>query len=117
MLSFLLNSIWYQEIADRCYHLRVVVMAGDEPRVSSSAAAATTSSSPSRAPSTGPSAAPPPVKRPYPGFVQILSDEIYRNLLSTNFLLLTTVAYFVPVVGQAMSFIGGCWLYSLYSFE
>lgn len=45
------------------------------------------------------------------------SDELYRAILVAFFLLQTVLSYLIPVVGPVVSFIHLSWLYSLYCFE
>jgi hypothetical protein len=50
-------------------------------------------------------------------WVATMSDEVYRLLLVTAFMLQITAVSFIPIVGNALVVVHLCWLYSLYSFE
>lgn len=86
-LSFLLNSIWYQEIADFAQQLQQG--ASDKSR--------------------------PKPKRL--SLSQVLTDEIYRSLLFGGFLMQTTLVLYIPYIGPTLSFICVAWIYAFYSFE
>lgn len=50
-------------------------------------------------------------------WVAMMSDEVYRFLLVTAFMIQVTCVSFIPFVGSTLVFMHLCWLYSLYSFE
>ena len=50
-------------------------------------------------------------------WVSTMSDEVYRLLLVTAFMIQTTAVSFIPVVGNTLVLVHMCWMYSLYSFE
>eukprot|EP00033_Pygsuia_biforma_P003757 GCRY01004116.1.p1 GENE.GCRY01004116.1~~GCRY01004116.1.p1 ORF type:complete len:317 (+),score=35.64 GCRY01004116.1:157-1107(+) len=50
-------------------------------------------------------------------FLERLTDEIYRAVLVTVFLIQGMVFYLVPVVGELFVFIHVAWLYAFYCFE
>ncbi|RUS34849.1 etoposide-induced protein 2.4-domain-containing protein [Jimgerdemannia flammicorona] len=91
--SFILNSIWYQQIADRAYQMQQ----------------ASNTSNPSRG--TISPAAPPP------SFLARLPDEIYRALFFANYLVLISVVYSIPVVGPGVSLLFFTWITAYYCFE
>lgn len=82
ILSFLLNSIWYQDIADFAYRIHHKAE-----------------------------------KRQKIYFTKVLSDEIFRSLLVGNYLIITSLSYFIPIIGPVLSFLQLCWIYSFYTFE
>eukprot|EP00158_Paraphelidium_tribonemae_P003182 Partr_v1_DN25940_c1_g1_i1_m68594 putative Etoposide induced 2.4 mRNA len=87
-LSFLLNSIWYQDIATQAFRIH-----------------SSSSSSSSKKP------------LPYRGFVSVVADEVFRTFMFSIYVLEAMLVYFVPFVGPLVSFVLICWLYAYYSFE
>src|SRR5689334_8094703 len=49
--------------------------------------------------------------------VATMSDEVYRLLLVSAYMVQLTLVSFVPYIGTPLVWIHLCWLYSLYSFE
>ena len=50
-------------------------------------------------------------------WIAAMSEELYRLLLVTLFLVQLSLVSLVPVFGPPLSVLHMCWLYSLYSFE
>ena len=50
-------------------------------------------------------------------WVSTMSDEVYRLLLVSAFMLQITAVSFVPLIGSTLVAMHLCWMYSLYSFE
>ena len=84
-ISFLLNAIWYQDIADQAFLTR-----GHKQHTPTLS---------------------------FQRWVAAMSEELYRLLLVTLFLVQLSLVSMLPVVGQPLSVLHMCWLYSLYSFE
>ena len=84
-ISFLLNAIWYQDIADMAFLTR-----GHKQHT-------------------------PPLS--FQRWIAAMSEELYRLLLVSLFLVQLSLVSLLPVVGQPLSVLHLCWLYSLYSFE
>lgn len=89
-LSFLLNSLWYQDIADSARRILV-------PKSHSMS-----------------------TKKMNRSITSVFADEVYRIILFSLYLMQTTIAYYaIPVfhIGPIISFVLVCWLYAYYSFE
>ena len=84
-LSFLLNAIWYQDIADQAFLTR-----GHKQHVPALS---------------------------FQRWVAAMSEELYRLLLVSLFLVQLSLVSLLPVVGPPLALLHMCWLYSLYSFE
>ena len=84
-ISFLLNAIWYQDIADQAFLTR-----GHKQHTPAFS---------------------------FTRWIAAMSEELYRLLLVTLFLLQLSLVSLLPYVGPALSVLHLCWLYSLYSFE
>jgi etoposide-induced 2.4 mRNA len=87
LLSFVLNAVWYQEIADRAYRLQF-----GQPVNSTS-------------------------QLTYGRMLRLVADEIYRAILFMNYLIFATIIYILPIIGPIISFMYFCWIYAYYSFE
>ncbi|KAI9016989.1 etoposide-induced protein 2.4-domain-containing protein [Gaertneriomyces semiglobifer] len=92
-ISFIVNTVYYNTIAKRAYELHHV----QTPKSKSHTTTMNTNRNTT--------------------LTTLLSTEIYRSLLITNLLLLSTVVYFVPIVGPMISFVMACWVLAFYSFE
>lgn len=91
--SFVLNNLWYQEIADiSC-------------KISSTKATSKLSYKKYKA----------CIK--FERFVSVIADEIYRVLLFMNFLIQTLALYLIPYVGPILTFTALSFVYAFYSFE
>ena len=88
-ISFILNAIWYQDIADHAF-----ITHGGTGAANAAKSGVT-----------------------FQKWVATMSDEVYRLLLVTAFMLQITAVSFIPIVGNALVVVHLCWLYSLYSFE
>jgi etoposide-induced 2.4 mRNA len=84
-ISFILNSIWYQSIAEEAF-----------------------SASGHRQPS-----APASFRR----WLRLMSEELYRLLLISCFVLQMAAFSLLPVIGAPLAFAHLCWLQALYSFD
>ena len=84
-LSFLLNAIWYQDIADQAFLTR-----GHKQHTPTLS---------------------------FQRWIAAMSEELYRLLLVTLFLVQLSLVSLLPVVGPPLATLHICWLYSLYSFE
>lgn len=89
IISFILNTVWYQDIADHAF-------------ITHGGAGATAAAK---------------VGFTFQKWVATMSDEVYRCLLVTAFMVQVTLVSFIPVIGSTLVFVHLCWLYSLYSFE
>ena len=91
-LSFVLSSLWYQDIADATFA--------------------------ARRSSVQQMSAYRPVAATFKRWVAVMSEELYRLLLVLIFVVQLTCLSYVPYgVGGALAFIHLCWLHSLYSFD
>ncbi|KNC83236.1 hypothetical protein SARC_04514 [Sphaeroforma arctica JP610] len=90
-LSFILNSVWYQDIAEDTYNL---LFNGSSTRERASTNVSVISAISSKA-----------------------AETTISLLLETMVALLVTGLNLVPHVGPTLSFILMCWLYALYCFE
>eukprot|EP00128_Syssomonas_multiformis_P011083 Colp12_sorted_trinity150504_noHs@10682 len=88
-MSFILNSIWYQDIADKAYLLQI-----GKP---------TTATNKSESMLQKVSA--------------LVADEFYRAALQLLLLLQAVAISFIPVLGPPVSFCYLSWLYAMYCFE
>lgn len=89
-LSFVLSSLWYQDIAD------AAVAARDSPAHTASTPTAAT----------------------FRRWVMVMSEEMYRLLLVTCFLCQLSALSFLPYgLGTAVAFVHLSWLHALYSFD
>ncbi|ORZ41503.1 etoposide-induced protein 2.4-domain-containing protein [Catenaria anguillulae PL171] len=93
-LSFVLNSMWYQDIADRALDIR--------------SAQLRTLGQP------GLDAPPMSVRNK---LKRTIVDELYRGLLCVVHLSLAMAAYVAPALGPVTSFIMTCWQNAMYCFE
>ena len=84
-ISFILNSIWYQSIAEEAFSA-----AGRQQ-----------------------AAAGPSFRR----WLRLMSEELYRLLLVSCFVLQMAACSLLPLVGGPLAFAHLCWLQSLYSFD
>ena len=84
-ISFLLNAIWYQDIADQAFLTR-----GHKQHTASLS---------------------------FQRWIAAMSEELYRLLLVSLFLVQLSLVSLLPIVGQPLCVLHMCWLYSLYSFE
>jgi etoposide-induced 2.4 mRNA len=100
-LSFILNAIYYQEIAEHAFNVHGGVSAGARPAAAGNSQVA--------AGVSGGGA--------FQKWVATMSDEVYRLLLVTAYMAQVTVVSFIPYIGSTLVFVHLCWLYSLYSFE
>ncbi|KAI9179541.1 hypothetical protein H9P43_004869 [Blastocladiella emersonii ATCC 22665] len=95
-LSFVLNSMWYTDIARRSLDIRQAQL---------------------RTLGRGNADAPPASPRVRKKWTQNIVDELYRGLLSVVHLSVAMVAYFAPALGPVLSFALTSWMYAMYSFE
>ncbi|KAL7751997.1 hypothetical protein RI367_002525 [Sorochytrium milnesiophthora] len=101
-LTFILNSMWYQDIADLTYVLHSSKSSGTQGVQAASKVAA---------------------RKQKTSFVQTVVEEVYRALLFLAFLAIASVLYMVPLpaplnsLGALFSFTHVAWLYGYYSFE
>ncbi|KAJ1499362.1 Etoposide induced 2.4 mRNA [Coelomomyces lativittatus] len=94
LLSFTLNSVWYQDIAERVHTLHPT-------KGSSSALGSKPYASTSRK----------------LNLAYTLADELYRYLFCFIYLVYATWIYWVPYVGPGGSFVLTCGLYAYSSFD
>ncbi|KAI9217657.1 etoposide-induced protein 2.4-domain-containing protein [Blastocladiella britannica] len=90
-LSFLLNSIWHQEIADEAQFIR---------RTQLKLTADVAPTTPQRT-----------------KLKQTIVDDLYRALMGVVFLSIAGVMWLIPFVGIPLAFAKTAWMYSMYSFE
>ena len=100
-ISFILNAIFYQDIADHSF----ITHGGTAPLGTPGAAAAAAAAASAKSGVT------------FQKWVATMSDEVYRLLLVTAFMIQITVLSFIPYIGTPLVVVHLCWLYSLYSFE
>jgi len=107
-MSFIINAMWYQEIADHAYVLlskRRATQAFSFQRSAFAASKAARSSSEYES------------RHIMYRWIRSVSEEIYRTPITLIFVIQTLVVSFVPYVGAPASFVLLCWLYALYCFE
>lgn len=93
LLTFILNAIWYQNIADHAFFL--VLQRGRGGRA-------------------GPTNVMKVTRLPVSAVVR---DEIYRLLLGAWMAVEALALFFLPYIGQWVCFVYSAWIYALYAFE
>jgi etoposide-induced 2.4 mRNA len=92
-ISFILSGVWYQDIADETF-----LLVNKEKKADAKPLPRNQTSFQHR-------------------FIRMLSEELYRSLVVSIFLLQCTACSFIPYTGQILSTAMMTWLCSLYSFE
>mmetsp|Transcript_344 Transcript_344/g.795 ORF Transcript_344/g.795 Transcript_344/m.795 type:complete len:307 (-) Transcript_344:149-1069(-) len=90
VLSFVINSMWYQDIARQAYSLTSTSASTDTP--------------------------PAPTASRRVG-VASLGEELFRTILFAVFLAQVVLTSYVPVVGKPLYFVQLSWLYAYYCFD